>query len=135
MDYRERLVGDGCRTARSAPLQHRHLHLLLGGDEPEGTRTARPWCNGYLDLTDVKQMNFTPTEQRVFSLKPGDVLVTEGSGSLSAVGASAVWNDEIEGLSVSAHPASASTAPGYARSILGLVVPVRRIARDIVRVQ
>jgi len=42
-------------------------------------------------------MNFTPTEQRVFSLKPGDVLVTEGSGSLSAVGASAVWNDEIEG--------------------------------------
>jgi type I restriction enzyme S subunit len=54
--------------------------------------------DGYLDLTDVKEMNFTPTEQKVFSLKPGDVLVTEGSGSLSAVGASAVWDGEIDGV-------------------------------------
>jgi type I restriction enzyme S subunit len=53
--------------------------------------------DGELDLSDVKEMNFDPDEQRVFSLWPGDVLVTEGSGSLRAVGASAVWNGELPG--------------------------------------
>ena len=43
-------------------------------------------------------MNFEPSEQDRFSLKHGDILITEGSGSLSAVGASAVWNDEIDGI-------------------------------------
>lgn len=53
--------------------------------------------DGSLDLTDVKAMNFTPKEQQIFSLRPGDVLVTEGSGSLNAVGASSVWNGELSG--------------------------------------
>lgn len=53
--------------------------------------------DGVLDLTDVKEMNFAPPEQQTFSLKYGDVLVTEGSGSLGSVGASAVWSGEIEG--------------------------------------
>ncbi|WP_406365985.1 restriction endonuclease subunit S [Streptomyces sp. NBC_01546] len=53
--------------------------------------------DGFLDLSDVKQMNFAPAERRVFSLRPGDVLVTEGSGSLGSVGASAVWRGEIDG--------------------------------------
>jgi type I restriction enzyme S subunit len=54
--------------------------------------------NGQLDLTDVKTMDFNPSEQRTFSLLPGDVLVSEGSGSLGTVGASAVWNAEIDGV-------------------------------------
>ncbi|MFF5213414.1 restriction endonuclease subunit S [Streptosporangium sp. NPDC000396] len=53
--------------------------------------------DGVLDLSDVQQMNFTPNEQVIFSLRPGDVLVTEGSGSLSTVGASAVWRGELKG--------------------------------------
>src|SRR5262249_15073408 len=53
--------------------------------------------DGVLDLGDVKSMNFSPSEQEVFALRPGDVLVSEGSGSLSAVGASAVWNGEVAG--------------------------------------
>jgi type I restriction enzyme S subunit len=53
--------------------------------------------DGVLDLDDVKLMNFTPAEQQVFALRPGDVLVTEGSGSLGAVGASAVWQGELTG--------------------------------------
>ena len=40
-------------------------------------------------------MNFEPEEQDRFALVKGDVLVSEGSGSLSAVGASAVWSGEI----------------------------------------
>ncbi len=54
--------------------------------------------DGTLDLSDVKVMNFTPEEQVVFSLRSGDVLVTEGSGSLSSVGASAVWREELSGV-------------------------------------
>ncbi|WP_204013678.1 restriction endonuclease subunit S [Sphaerimonospora thailandensis] len=53
--------------------------------------------DGELALDDVMSMNFTPQEQRIFSLRPGDVLVTEGSGSLASVGASAVWHGEIDG--------------------------------------
>lgn len=53
--------------------------------------------DGALDLSDVKTMNFEPSEQAVFALRPGDILVTEGSGSLTAVGASVVWNGEIAG--------------------------------------
>ncbi|MFG2362520.1 restriction endonuclease subunit S [Streptomyces mirabilis] len=52
--------------------------------------------DGTLDLTDVQSMNFTPTEQSIFALRPGDVLVSEGSGSLSSVGASAVWRGELD---------------------------------------
>jgi len=54
--------------------------------------------DGVLELGDVKEMNFTPTEREVFSLRAGDVLVTEGSGSLKAVGASAVWRAELGGV-------------------------------------
>jgi restriction endonuclease S subunit len=53
--------------------------------------------DGELVLDDVLSMNFSPQEQRIFSLSHGDVLVTEGSGSLTSVGASAVWRSEIDG--------------------------------------
>jgi type I restriction enzyme S subunit len=53
--------------------------------------------DGQLDLTDVMSMNFSPSEQQIFPLRPGDVLVTEGSGSLSTVGASAAWSGELLG--------------------------------------
>jgi len=53
--------------------------------------------DGRLDLVDVNEMNFSPSEQITFALRPGDVLVSEGSGSLGSVGASAVWSQEIKG--------------------------------------
>ncbi|MGA3525747.1 restriction endonuclease subunit S [Melissospora conviva] len=53
--------------------------------------------DGSIDLNDVQLMNFTPDEQRIFGLRAGDVLVTEGSGSLTSVGASAVWRGELDG--------------------------------------
>jgi type I restriction enzyme S subunit len=54
--------------------------------------------DGRLDLTEVKEMNFTPAEQQAFSLRRGDVLVSEGAGSLAAVGAAAVWDGSIGGV-------------------------------------
>lgn len=53
--------------------------------------------DGHLDLGDVKMMNFNPKEQAKFALQQGDVLVTEGCGSLKQLGASAVWSRELSG--------------------------------------
>src|SRR5271166_7150191 len=50
-----------------------------------------------LDLSDVKEMNFTDDESAVYELRAGDVLLTEASGSASEVGKPALWRDEIEG--------------------------------------
>lgn len=48
-----------------------------------------------LALGDVKSMHFSATEQVVFKLQPGDVLVSEASGSPGEVGKSAVWANEL----------------------------------------
>ncbi|MEU4814894.1 hypothetical protein AB0G03_04500 [Micromonospora aurantiaca] len=50
---------------------------------------------GTLDLSDVLEMDFDPTERETFGLRYGDVLVSEGSASESAVGMPAMWRDEI----------------------------------------
>ena len=51
-----------------------------------------------LDLTSVLKMNFDPGEQQTYALRPGDILVTEGCGSLAGIGANAVWNGEVGGV-------------------------------------
>jgi type I restriction enzyme S subunit len=48
-------------------------------------------------LDDVKEMDFTPEEQKVYRLVAGDILVGEASGSRPEVGKSAVWRNEIPG--------------------------------------
>lgn len=48
-----------------------------------------------VDLTDVKEMNFSPAEFETFKLAKGDVLLNEGSGSASEVGKPCVWGGEI----------------------------------------
>lgn len=53
--------------------------------------------DGRLFLDDVYSMNFEPSEQHIFSLERGDVLVTEGSASLGAVGAACRWNEDLPG--------------------------------------
>ena len=47
-----------------------------------------------LDLTDVKAMNFTPSEFKIFELRPNDVLLNEGQ-SLEWVGRPAIYQGEI----------------------------------------
>jgi type I restriction enzyme S subunit len=50
---------------------------------------------GTLDLSDVLDMDFTPIERKIFELRHGDVLVSEGSASETAVGMPAMWRAEI----------------------------------------
>lgn len=88
------------------PLNHA-AEVILGRqrapqyEEGEGQTPYLRSANivdGALNLGDVKSMRFSPSERAHYGLKPGDVLVTEGSGSRDTVGASAVWNSEIEGI-------------------------------------
>ena len=51
-----------------------------------------------LDLTSILKMNFDPKEQQTYALRPGDILVTEGCGSLAGIGANAVWKGEVGGV-------------------------------------
>lgn len=53
--------------------------------------------DGRLELNDAMEMNFAPNEQVAFALRTGDVVITEGAGSLAAVGANAVWHGELPG--------------------------------------
>lgn len=45
-----------------------------------------------IDISDVKQMDFSDEEQKEFLLKQGDILICEGGD----IGKSAIWNNEIE---------------------------------------
>lgn len=53
--------------------------------------------DGELALDSVLSMNFSPAEQKKYALRRGDVLVTEGCGSLGQIGASAQWTEELAG--------------------------------------
>ncbi|ONK12036.1 restriction endonuclease subunit S [Streptomyces sp. MP131-18] len=52
-----------------------------------------------LRLGDVKKMNFSDTEAEIYRLHPGDILLTEASGSAGEVGKAAIWNGEINDCS------------------------------------
>ena len=50
--------------------------------------------DGYIDTTDVKSMNFSPSEYQRYSLQDGDILLNEGQ-SRELVGRSAVFRGEV----------------------------------------
>jgi len=58
-------------------------------------RAANITWNG-LALDDVLEMHFSPQEAKTFQLQPGDILLSEASGSASEVGKPAIWQGEIE---------------------------------------
>ena len=58
-------------------------------------RAANVTWNG-LNLSDVKEMDFTPAEYGTYQLLPGDILLAEASGSQDEVGKPAVWNGEVD---------------------------------------
>lgn len=50
-----------------------------------------------LNLVDILEMDFTPAERAIFTLRSGDVVITEASGSGAQVGRAAIWRNEIPG--------------------------------------
>ncbi len=51
--------------------------------------------DGYIDLNEIKELTVTPTDAEKYSLKKGDVLLTEG-GDPDKLGRGSVWHGEIE---------------------------------------
>ena len=49
-----------------------------------------------LDLSDVKEMDFSPNEYETYRLHRGDILLAEASGSADEVGKPAIWDEQIE---------------------------------------
>ncbi|TPG13540.1 restriction endonuclease subunit S [Sphingomonas oligophenolica] len=83
-------VGSVQLGRQRSPKDHHGAHMR------PYVRSANVTWDGW-DLSDVKEMNFSPTEFPVFVLEKGDVLLNEGSGSAKEVGKPAVWHGEIEG--------------------------------------
>lgn len=48
-----------------------------------------------LALSDVKSMNFTDDEMATYRMEPGDIVLSEASGSAGEVGKPALWSGEI----------------------------------------
>lgn len=53
-----------------------------------------------LDLSDVKTMNFTDAEMATYRMEPGDIVLTEASGSPGEVGKPALWSGEISDCAI-----------------------------------
>lgn len=82
-------IGDVQLGRQRSPKDHVGPHMR------PYVRSANITWDGW-DLSDVKEMNFSPAEFETFKLQPGDVLLNEGSGSPSEVGKPAIWNGEIK---------------------------------------
>ena len=48
-----------------------------------------------LDLSDVLDMEFRPSERETYALRDGDLIVSEASGSPDQVGKPAAWRDQL----------------------------------------
>jgi type I restriction enzyme S subunit len=97
MDDRTRPVTLRLSQAAEVRLGRQRAPQYEQGDHLTPYLRSANVLDGSLDLADVKSMNFDPVEQSIFGLVPGDVLMTEGSGSAETVGTSAVWGAEIPG--------------------------------------
>jgi len=74
-----------------------------------------------IDTSDVMTMNFSPSEFRVYQLKPGDVLLNEGQ-SLELVGRPAIFNNDVpdacfQNTLVRFRPASTGLEPKFALTV------------------
>nr|WP_281033495.1 restriction endonuclease subunit S [Neorhizobium lilium] len=79
------------RLGRQRAPQYEH------GDFPTPYIRAANITTDGLELSDVLRMDFTPDERRIYELVPGDILLSEASGSSTHVGRPAIWRGEIPG--------------------------------------
>jgi type I restriction enzyme S subunit len=82
-------VADVRLGRQRSPKDHHGTHM-----RPYLRAANVTWCG--LDLSDVKEMNFTDAEAAVYRLQPGDIVVNEASGSPQEVGKPAMWRDELD---------------------------------------
>ncbi len=69
---------------------------LRSGRNPTKYLRAANITWGGLDLDEVLEMNFEPSELATYALNAGDIVLTEASGSVEHVGKAALWGGEID---------------------------------------
>lgn len=67
----------------------------LSKDYPTKYIRAANITEAGLALDDILEMEFSPQERKTFTLQPGDIVLSEASGSASQVGKPAIWRGEI----------------------------------------
>jgi type I restriction enzyme S subunit len=89
--------------------------------------------DGRLDLSDVKQMNFTDQEYKEYALRLGDVLLNEGQ-SPELIGRPAIYRDEIPGVcfqnTLVRFRAPQGLVPEYALLVFRAYLHTRRFMRE-----
>ncbi|MEH2003282.1 MAG: restriction endonuclease subunit S [Nostoc sp.] len=74
---------------------------LAKGKKIQGDSTKLPYLrvanvqDGYLDLSEIKMIEIAPKDIDRYSLKPGDLLLTEG-GDLDKLGRGDIWQGQIK---------------------------------------
>lgn len=93
---------DGWEWARLADVAEVRLGRQRSPKRATGDR-MRPYLRAAnvtwsgLSLSDVKEMDFTASESETYELRPGDLLLSEASGSPGEVGKPAQYQGEIDG--------------------------------------
>jgi type I restriction enzyme S subunit len=76
--------------------------VTLGKDLTGRKTVSRPYLrvanvqDGFLDLTEIKEIDVPPEDLARYELRPGDVLMTEG-GDFDKLGRGYIWEGQIEG--------------------------------------
>ena len=89
---------------------------LAKGRRPDGATTTRPYLrvanveDGRLDLRDVKEIVVRECNVNKYTLRRGDVLMTEG-GDFDKLGRGAVWQEEVAGCLHQNHVFAIRTDP------------------------
>ncbi len=79
--------------------------------------------DGYLNLSEIKEINVLPSDIDRYVLKPGDVLLTEG-GDPDKLGRGAIWNGEVQPCIHQNHifcvrPDVSIAEPAYLSALIG----------------
>jgi type I restriction enzyme S subunit len=90
--------------------------------------------SGALNLQDVHEVELFEGELDRFSLRPGDLLVVEGNGSVSQLGRAARWNGEIENCVHQNHLIRVRPGPAVLARFLELVWNSPSISEQLRRV-
>src|SRR4051794_28509247 len=75
--------------------RQRSPEQMSGRNTTPYVRAANITTSG-LDLDEVFEMDFSPAERETFRLRPGDLVLAEGSGSATHVGRPALWSGELD---------------------------------------
>jgi type I restriction enzyme S subunit len=102
----------GCSVAEGAAATHdntwipvRYLAKVRGGitlgKQYEGVTVSVPYLrvlnvqDGFLDLSDVAELQVPPEAVARYSLRTGDLLLLEGNGNPENLGRGTLWRDEL----------------------------------------